>query len=458
MSRKTFSLGSITRAVAFLFVFSVPFTTKKLIHPFQAGASEWTSVFLYGMDIALIVLAALLAWRRFKGGRAAAPQGTRAAALALGAFLLAALASVALSASFALSLYAWVRLVVAILSGIALAYALLSGALSFAGAALALGLSAVLQSVIGFLQFTSGSSVGLRFLGESVITPATTGVARVIVSGVAFLRAYGTMQHANILAGFLGLGFLAFLYLWFRIPERKRRPFGAEFLARLALAFGIFVVTLGLVLTFSRSGWIAAAAGALCFFGFALAEKGKARANAVHVLGVAVAVAALSAAVMWWAVAPRVANLTAEDPSVNYRLRYDIMGMRIMEQRPLGVGIGNQVDYSVARHSYQTLGITRPIDWQPIHNLYILVASETGLLGLALFLLFLGILIMPRLRAALADKETAAALALLALLLVFGLFDHFLWTLESGRLMLWFAIALVFAADLSQARNRTADA
>jgi len=451
MKEPFFTLRKAAQWIAFLFVFSIPFTTKKFILPFAPGASETTTVFLYGMDIGLVALFGILLWVRLRRKRSVpAPRGAKSISLALAAFLFAGLVSVAFSASFALSLYTWVRLLVAIVSGALVSYAIVSGALSFDAAALALGFSAVFQSVVGFLQFTSGASVGLQVLGESVITPATAGVARVTIQGTPFLRAYGTMQHANILAGFLGLGLIALLYLWFRIPERRRRPFGTEFLRRSALAFGMFIVVFGLVLTFSRSGWISTAAGALCFFGFAFAEKGKDRTNAAHLLAVSVAIVILSVVVMWWAVAPRVASLTAEDPSVNYRLRYDLMGIQIVEQRPQGVGIGDQVGYSTALHSYQKLGITRPIDWQPIHNLYLLVASETGIIGLALFLVFLGLLVIPRLYPALREKDVASALALLALLLVFGLFDHFLWTLESGRLMLWVTLGLVLAAGASR--------
>ena len=81
--------------------------------------------------------------------------------------------------------------------------------------------SAVFQSVVGFLQFILGKSVGLWFLGETAFGPGTPGIAKVTINGLQFARAYGTMPHANILAGFLVLGLLAFFYLFL---SEKSRP------------------------------------------------------------------------------------------------------------------------------------------------------------------------------------------------------------------------------------------
>jgi hypothetical protein len=61
----------------------------------------------------------------------------------------------------------------------------------------------VLQSIVAIGQFLIQESLGIRFLRESIISPQMDGVAKIILDGEKYVRAYGFAPHPNILGGFL---------------------------------------------------------------------------------------------------------------------------------------------------------------------------------------------------------------------------------------------------------------
>jgi len=58
-------------------------------------------------------------------------------------------------------------------------------------------------------QITTSTSLGLNFLGESVLSLGTLGVAREKIGDFEFLRGYGLAEHASIM-GFMGLMGMSF--------------------------------------------------------------------------------------------------------------------------------------------------------------------------------------------------------------------------------------------------------
>ena len=128
----------------------------------------------------------------------------------------------------------------------------------------------------------------------------------------------------------------------------------------------------------------------------------------------------------------------------------------MVKEHPFGVGIGNQVMVAVADGSYRRSGTLAPSLWQPVHNMYVLVAVETGVLGLAAFVALLGYLLWSSVRA--VGRSSTLAFSVVAPLtlsafLAFALFDHFFWTIEQGRLLFWLAVGIVMATN--RARSST---
>jgi len=425
--------GRILRWVGALFVFALPFGTKKFLFPFafpftNAYVGEYASAFLYATDLfalGLLMLAMFVA-PRFLGETLRRGWGV--------AFLLAiALASLAFAAQVPLGTYVWFRLAVAVAAMAAVAGLIVARYLPLRTALGALGASAVVQALIGLAQFYRGRSIGLAFLGESVVGETTKNVARVVIEGARHLRAYGTLPHANLLAAFLvaGLIALAGMLVW----NASERRWGRALLS----ALGFLVVSGGLVVTFSRSGWIVAAVGIIGFLMVGVATLSVRRGIAAF-FGVLVLTAGVLWATLGWAIVPR-ADLSISEPSVAHRWIYDKLGVETILERPFGVGIGNQLIEGVAGGRYQSRGLTNPWEWQPIHNLYLMVSAELGVAGLVIFFIFLLWVFAVRKSPEDPFANRVAVLVLFSLL-VFGLFDHFLWDLQAGRLLLWVTIGI----------------
>ncbi|PIY75070.1 MAG: hypothetical protein COY85_01340 [Candidatus Portnoybacteria bacterium CG_4_10_14_0_8_um_filter_40_50] len=106
----------------------------------------------------------------------------------------------------------------------------------------------------------------------------------------------------------------------------------------------------------------------------------------------------------------------------------------------MGIGQGNFV------WTFTNLGLFENWVYQPVHNIYLLIAAETGILGLFAFLWFL-FKIMRSVyleRKAIKDKLAFYSfLSIVFFLLAIGFFDHFLWDLQQGQLMLWIMLGIL---------------
>ncbi|HEY4474370.1 MAG TPA: hypothetical protein VJC06_00380, partial [Candidatus Paceibacterota bacterium] len=79
-----------------------------------------------------------------------------------------------------------------------------------------------------------------------------------------------------------------------------------------------------------------------------------------------------------------------------------------------------------------------------VHNIYLLIYSETGILGITVFILFLVFLVKDFIASTKMDKLYHYSFLTMFLSFLFiGLFDHFLWTLQQGRLMFWLLCAVL---------------
>ncbi|MEK7542749.1 MAG: O-antigen ligase family protein [Patescibacteria group bacterium] len=419
-------------AFLILLAFLIPFGTKKFLYSFTPSVDEYHAIFLYGTDILLILflISFFFAIRKFH----LVPISVK-----LSAFVFWFFASLSVLLAFypELALYRFARLTLYILFALVVGVSLSRTRKLFEYICFAIGISAILQSIVGFLQFLYGKSIGLWILGESVINITTPNVARVTIEGVKYLRAYGTMSHANILASFLILGLLSFFYLYIKYSDRNVK----HAWIRIYSAVGVFITIFGLAFTFSRSGWIIALLVTLFVLAWGFWHK-EYRRSAFGLFLILLTTTYLLFTALSWAIIPR-AGFASGENSVNDRIIYNKIGAELILKHPLGVGIGNQELVSVQEGLYQARGLINDWRWQPVHNIYILIASEVGIQGILAFLALLGLIFFRYKKNLLRSPEGTVALGMLAVSLFFGLIDHFPWDLPAGQLMLWLSVGLV---------------
>ncbi len=307
---------------------------------------------------------------------------------------------------------------------------------------LILFVSGVVQSTIALLQFITQKSIGLSWLGESVISADTLGVAKFSFEGEKFIRAYGTFPHPNVLGIFLLFSLSAGLSL---MLTKKNLLFSFRWRYRSIFFGELLLIYVGLLLTYSRSIILLTAIISLLF---AYAQRdyiNKLYRNLCQQLHIpfflrtslAIVVIFTTLFASYNLLAPRLCLHCPGDESISLRTTYQETANSIIFQNMFtGIGLGNFIPAS------KKLSPTLPTwDLQPVHNLYFLVASELGLIGLFLFLVTIFFYSAHNLRLRFLKKYPLDLFFILVLLA--GFFDHYFWTLQQGQLIFWIALALV---------------
>ncbi len=255
-------------------------------------------------------------------------------------------------------------------------------------------LAGTFQSIIAIMQFGEQKSIGLSFLGEPNLE--ASNIAKIDVNDSKIIRSYGTMPHPNILAGFLTISVIL----------------GMKFKKWMPL-IGLCIV--GIILTFSRSAMVAIA---ICMLLFTIANIRQLKKYYIYAL---IGVIAVSIAVFF--TYPSLKSHIFSTYEINERLESIPIAISMIEGNLLGVGWQNS---SNLMQQYTEEKI-KPWDYQPIHNIYLLITAELGIFGIALvlFLIFYSIT---------SGKDPTIKYALIALCII-GLFDHYLYTLYQGQVI-----------------------
>lgn len=141
--------------------------------------------------------------------------------------------------------------------------------------------------------------------------------------------------------------------------------------------------------------------------------------------------------VYWPEVSSRL-KISVDDEAVQLRIFYGKESLKT-GLNWTGVGVGNFVNWFMTEER----NLPREL-YQPVHNIYLLVYSETGMLGLLAFVLFLIFLIKDFIkRTQLKNLRDYSFLLIYISILIIGFFDHFLFTIQQGRFMLWLVVALI---------------
>ena len=290
------------------------------------------------------------------------------------------------------------------------------------------GLCAALtiQLVIGFAEFSLQTTDFLHSFGTQwpgVLDPSMPGGSVVeLANGLRMLRAYGTLPHPNILGGLVLVTLLgpSALFLFSKKPNYS---------ALILLSLGLIL----LVLTFSRSAWL----GLVVFVGILLLKsKYLDRKRLLLLISTIVVTITFALLPLRNFFLTRVVDQTVATEQISTGGRSWVMqqALYVIRESPvIGVGVG-----SFILELADTAVEGAPIE--PVHNVFLLLTAELGITGL---LLFLGVCIS--IVATIVKSRSPAAIlagAVLAGLGTISLFDHYLWTIAPGRVLLGLVLGL----------------
>jgi len=432
-------LSLFEKTIFYLLVFFLPFQTRKIIYQFTDSFNEWQAIFVFLTDFLIWALILSWAWRLRKkrflknlGWGWLRKKIIQPLDLVIVLFLLIGFISLRQAVNISLGFFVWFKLLEFILF-----FFYLKNNFQFFDLTKVVSCwigSGVFQSLIGIGQFIQQKSLGLRYLGESILRPDLAGVAKIDYLNQKIIRAYGTFPHPNVLAVFLMVALLFFYFLWLKNQFSWRK--------KVLLLITYFLLLTGLFFTFSRGIILVFLVLVLLSWLFFF-KKAPQKIMGLILFSFLIGFVLIY---FYWPLFITRWHFSLVEQSVKLRIFYQEMSFQLIKEFPfLGIGIGQFVSETAQRFD-----LIKPWVHQPVHNLYLLIASELGLIGLFVFLWFILLVLVQffsfwkrRKEISLERLNFGLITGLLCLgFLMIGLFDHFFWTLHQGQLIFWFIFGL----------------
>ncbi len=395
--------------------------------PIGNAVSEYGVMSVYAIELLLVIgLVTGYAWL----GLPKLSEENRSPAILAVLMILAALVSVAFSATGELSLAQSTHVLCALLFFLAL----LDPRVELKKVLLGFSIGLVPPLLLGAFQVLTGFSAASTYLGLAARNAEHLGDSVITLGGgVRMLRAYGSFSHPNIFGGYLAVGTVAAGTLWYNARSPKYKT--AYFALGAALLIGLF-------LTASRSAALGLALGTgLSLLVVRMKDTAKAR---MAVIPLAILVIGATLAITLFA--PGVAADTRgggvnEARSIEERTAQYVEYSAVEKQAtPLQVLVGHGVGSYVFELA-KTFPDRQVFDYQPIHSLPFLVFFEVGILG-SIMIIFWQTTVDLINFARFPNRNAVAAFAMGNVVLVIIFFDHYIWSSWSGLALIAFVMAL----------------
>lgn len=268
--------------------------------------------------------------------------------------------------------------------------------------------AAVLHALLGFVQVASSASFANTWMGIPERHSSQPGVAVIVADGVRHLRAYGGQPHPNIFGAFMMVALVVFWWTLKTAPEKQ------------AVWQLSALLTGALVFSFSRTAW----AALLIFLMYAWFRRRHISDRQKQMALVSLVTTALMFIIFFPLISGRVAAQgSLENKSIEERRAGITEWKTIAKNHWLaGMGVGAYTAAFTAESGYTKV---------PVHNIPLLIIAEFGLIGILLAGFFFWCMV---------PKKFLIVMAPLIIFIPAALFDHFLYSLWSGQVLLTFFI------------------
>lgn len=299
---------------------------------------------------------------------------------------------------------------------------------------MALIVTANIHALIGIHQFLTQSFFSHTYLGISPHETIWGGTATITAHGERWLRAYGGFPHPNILGGFLIAALLLTITIYITTRHKKN-------LHTFLLLLSCGILTSNIIVTFSRTTWTAATISICMLFLFYFIHTKKKFSQLVAPIITICATICVFMLFFNTLLFSRVTHDTqAIHNSFDDRKTYMTHAIDLISQNPLlGTGIGNYTNTA-----YHTHNASDPI-WffQPVHNAYVLICAEIGIIGLLIICIFIVICITSFFRNKLWKSSYRITYILIFFTVcIISFFDHWPWSSHFGILFSTLCIGL----------------
>lgn len=291
-------------------------------------------------------------------------------------------------------------------------------------------LSVIFESVLVVWQYIAQRSIGglFYFFGERTFTSSTPGIANASINGSLTLRPYGTFSHPNVLAGYLLLS-LIFISMIHQYQKTKKE--------KIFFLISLILCSIAMFLTLSR---LVILLFILLFVFISISQIKKTSIGIPRksrfILGIILIVILFFSPVM-----SRFAGTSLSEESFTLRNKLTTVSLEMIKTYPLfGVGINNFLVNLPDMAKIQTVK-----ELQPVHNIFLLLASETGIVGFGFLIWFIVKTYKKIENTSIGWQVKSYKHILLLILFVLGSFDHYFFTLQQGQLLCSFILAFCWA-------------
>lgn len=303
--------------------------------------------------------------------------------------------------------------------------------ISLANVIFFLSLGAIGESFLAIAQFVNQGSINgiFYFFGERSFNSQTIGIANMSLNGQDILRPYATFSHPNVLAGYLlVISTLSLFAYWKNYKYFFSKP--------IFFLFTFFLCSLVMLITYSRVAILCWALTTVLLIYLQLKDN-RQRIFLFTTIFICLVFLAWHLQLL-----QRFSSLSLTDESVTQRqillsASWELLTRHIF----LGVGLYNFLpalsELPMMQLNFFLL--------QPVHNIFVLVVVETGIIGFVIFIYFLTRTIVFLFRYAVTIKRVSFSLICLLLLsqiFITGMFDHYWLTLQQGQLLFSLVLGL----------------
>jgi hypothetical protein len=269
-------------------------------------------------------------------------------------------------------------------------------------------LSGLFELFLSMAQFINKHSVQgiFYYFGERLLSSSAPGIAKASFQGVELLRPYGTFSHPNSLAGF-------FLLLYFFVLTYKK------FSRYLALKYlCLFIFSILIFISFSK----------IAIISFLILNTSYFILNTKFTCQIC----KIARMTILFIISLFFLQATTDPLTISKRIELIKNSITIILHYPIqGVGLGSYLIEQAKFSSKFYLFFN-----QPVHNIFLLFISETGLV-IGGFLLYQLINLLIR-------RQLSRDQWILILAIIFtGSFDHYWLTLQQNFLLMGLVIGMI---------------
>jgi len=279
--------------------------------------------------------------------------------------------------------------------------------------------SSFFEACIAIYQFADQKIIANKFLGLSNHFPYDLGTSVIENINGRLLRSYGLLTHPNILGIFLLIGFI---FLFIKMLNQDNKKYLNYFL--------LGVIFIGIILTFSRTVFLMLLIFFIIFFVYKIKNKDF-KKNDIYKLSIIFFIIFSNLFIFKNLIFTRISDNRLNNISNSERSNQYLESINVIKDNFFfGVGERNYTLYILDKNQSNDPYI------KPVHNIYLLALCELGLFG---FIIFILLTMLP-----LYIKQSLDIKIIYFLILVSGLFDHFLLTENFGLFIIIFFLGMMF--------------